>query len=94
MGLNLVQAWSQAKQRLEAAGRSARIASRMAPEPTPRSSTDHRACSGKAFSATSTTVSVSGRGVSTSGVTRSMIFQKPLRPRMWLTGSRFSPRAR
>ena len=31
---------------------------------------------------------MSGRGVSTSGVTFSMIVQKPLRPRIWLTGSR------
>ena len=52
-----------------AAGRSARIDSRIAPEPTPRSSTDQAACSGKSRSTQSTTVSVSGRGVSTSGVT-------------------------
>ena len=66
----------------------------IAPEPTPRSSTVRGSYSGQSRRAASTTVSVSGRGVSTCGVTLSMIFQKPLRPRMWLTGSRAMRRSR
>ena len=65
----------------------------MAPEPVPRSITLNRSCGAKASRATSMMVSVSGRGLSTSGVTFSMIFQKPLRPRMRDTGSRRSRRS-
>ena len=49
---------------------------------------------GNSGSTASRRVSLSGRGVSTSGVTRSMIFQKPLTPRMWLIGSRRARRSR
>ena len=47
----------------------------------------------KASRATSIRVSVSGRGLRTSGVTFSMIFQKPFLPTMRDTGSRFSRRS-
>ena len=66
----------------------------MAPEPTPRSSTVKACGTVNSASASCTTVSVSGRGESTPGPTPSMIVQKPLRPRMRLTGSRLARRVR
>ncbi|MNG39412.1 hypothetical protein D3C84_1274860 [compost metagenome] len=50
-------------------------------------------CGAKASMTTSRMASVSGRGLSTSGVTFSMIFQKPFLPRMRETGSRFRRRS-
>ena len=47
----------------------------------------------KASMATSIRVSVSGRGLRTSGVTFSMIFQNPFLPTMRDTGSRLSRRS-
>ena len=76
-----------------AAGRSLSTASRIAPEPVPRSIIWNASPCEKAARATSMMVSVSGRGLSTSGVTFSMIFQNPLRPRMRDTGSRRSRRS-
>ena len=69
------------------------MASSMAPEPVPRSIIWKARSGGKANRTTSRMASVSGRGLSTSGVTLSMIFQKPLRPRMRDTGSRVSRRS-
>ena len=72
------------------------IASNSAPEPVPMSRTRsvlHARARRAASSALSTTVSVSGRGTSTAGVTRKGRLQNSLRPRMRATGSRASRRA-
>ena len=79
-------------------GISLSSASSSAPEPVPMSSMRKRLAAAsrraeRASSAASTTVSVSGRGTSTSGVRPSGRLQNSLRPRMRATGSRLSRRA-
>src|SRR5580704_475186 len=70
-----------------AAGSSDNSASRIAPEPVPRSAMRSARSRATTASAASTTVSVSGRGTSTSAVTASGRLQNSLPPRMRATGS-------
>ena len=63
-----------------ACGRSPASARAMAPEPVPRSSTRSGRSGGNCSSTASTSVSVSGRGISTAGVTRRSSPQNSRRP--------------
>ena len=68
-------------------GRSCANASAIAPEPVPRSSTRTARSPGSFDNANSTSVSVSGRGINTSGVTDSMSPQNSREPVRYATGS-------
>ena len=75
----------------KALGNSLRSASRIAPQPVPRSAMrqerDRGPCLSSAASAASTTVSVSGRGTSVASLTRSRSVQNSLVPVIRATGS-------
>ena len=73
--------------RTVARGRSCAMASAIAPDPVPRSSTRTLRSSGKRASACSTNVSVSGRGISTAGETTSGRPQNSRLPVRYATGS-------
>ena len=76
-----------------ACGRSWAMASAIAPLPVPRSAMRHAACCGMRASASSTSRSVSGRGISVSGVTARSKRQKLRRPIRYATGSPAARRA-
>ncbi len=69
------------------------IASAIAPEPVPRSRIAQSGLRAAASSAAATRISVSGRGISTAGITSNSSEKNSLRPRIYAIGSRAARRA-